>query len=177
SASALVILASPGTSPARATARCCTDGIGGFCSPPSFHPNMSSLQWQEHVLTTLGGGGGGGGGGRKKDLPWSLKTARYGRGRQERREGGKEGGREGGRLLSEAFVEETCLESGTNAMTFICDVGPGEVLHFSSMWWYAVLNLEDYNVFVSTFTHEYDEGGREGGRDEQVEHHTNVAMK
>jgi len=45
------------------------------------------------------------------------------------------------------------------------------------MWWYAVLNLEDYNVFVSTFTHEYDEGGREGGRDEQVEHRTNVAMK
>jgi len=86
--------------------RCCTDGIGGFCTPPSFHPNMSSLQWQEHVLTTLGGGGGGGGGGgRKKDLAWSLKTARYGRGRQERREGGKEGGREGGRLLSETFVE------------------------------------------------------------------------
>ena len=26
--------------------------------------------------------------------------------------------------------------------------------HFPSMWWHAVLNLEDYNVFVSTFTQE-----------------------
>ncbi|KAM3567849.1 hypothetical protein VYU27_010012, partial [Nannochloropsis oceanica] len=52
------------------------------------------------------------------------------------------------------YSEEICLEAGTNAMPFICDIGPGEILHFPSMWWHAVLNLEDYNVFVSTFTQE-----------------------
>ncbi|KAM3568908.1 hypothetical protein VYU27_008978 [Nannochloropsis oceanica] len=96
--------------------------------PPSFHPNMSSLQWQEHVLPTLGGEGGGG-----------------------RREKGRE--EEGSGMVVEDG-EEICLEAGTNAMPFICDIGPGEILHFPSMWWHAVLNLEDYNVFVSTFTQE-----------------------
>ncbi|KAM3568910.1 hypothetical protein VYU27_008979 [Nannochloropsis oceanica] len=62
-------------------------------------------------------------------------------------------------------------------MPFICDVSPGEILYFPSMWWHAVLNLEDYNVFVSTFTQEYNTGGRKGGSDKEEGHHTNEAMK
>lgn len=35
-----------------------------------------------------------------------------------------------------------------------CVLEPCEVLYIPSQWWHATLNLEDYNVFVSTFVRE-----------------------
>ncbi len=35
-----------------------------------------------------------------------------------------------------------------------CTVAAGEAIYFPSMWWHATLNVADYNVFASVFTHE-----------------------
>lgn len=35
-----------------------------------------------------------------------------------------------------------------------CVAGPGELLYFPKGWWHATENLDDYNVFVSTFVHD-----------------------
>lgn len=39
-------------------------------------------------------------------------------------------------------------------MPWECTVHPGEMIYFPDMWHHATLNLDTYNVFVSTFTTE-----------------------
>jgi hypothetical protein len=43
-----------------------------------------------------------------------------------------------------------------------CTAGEGEVIYVPPGWWHATLNLDPYNVFVSTFTQEW-RGGAGGG--------------
>jgi hypothetical protein len=65
------------------------------------------------------------------------------------------GGSEEGQLADSHTAAEI-----SNEAILECTAGEGEVLYIPPGWWHATLNLDEYNVFVSTFT---SEKGRDGG--------------
>ena len=47
------------------------------------------------------------------------------------------------------------LEEVTKLGLRVCTVGDGEAIYIPPQWHHATLNLDTYNVFVSTFTQEH----------------------
>ena len=52
-------------------------------------------------------------------------------------------------------MEETYTSLPSDSLPLECTLGPGDMIYFPDNWHHATLNMESYNVFVSTFTTEH----------------------
>lgn len=56
---------------------------------------------------------------------------------------------------SRFWMEEIYTSLPSDALPLECTLGPGDMIYFPDNWHHATLNMENYNVFVSTFTTEH----------------------
>ena len=56
---------------------------------------------------------------------------------------------------SRHWMEEIYTSLHENEKPYECTLHPGEMIYFPNEWYHATINLDNYNVFVSTFTTEH----------------------
>lgn len=57
---------------------------------------------------------------------------------------------------SRHWMEEVYTSLNESERPYECTLHPGEMIYFPNEWFHATINLDNYNVFVSTFTTEHD---------------------
>ena len=94
---------------------------------PDFHPNTSMLQWtQSHSSSSYSG----------IDI---LQSQREVSGTGESVDGDRSGG-----IMRQ-------LSKPVSELLYVCTLHPNEIIYFPTGWLHGTLNLDEYNVFISTF--------------------------